>query len=51
MIIMPTPNSAAKPQGELFSTRPYIMIQKKTLPTMEKLPKWEDPHLQNSKAI
>ena len=49
MVIMPTHNLAAKTQGELFSTSTYTMIQRKTLPTMGKLPKWEDPHLQNSK--
>ena len=46
-----THNSAAKTQGELFSTSTYMMVQRKTLPTMGEQPEWEDPHLQNSKAI
>ena len=51
MVFMPTHNSAAKTQGELFSTSTYMMIQRKTLPTMGEQPEWEDPHLQNNKAI
>ena len=46
MVIMPTHNSAAKPQRGLFSTSTYMIIyRRKTLPTMEKLLKWENPHL------
>ena len=29
----------------------YMMTQRKSLPTMRKQPEWEDPHLQDNKAI
>ena len=45
---MPTHNSAAKTQGELFSTSTYMMIQRKTLSTVGKLPKWEKSSLKRT---
>ena len=34
MVIMSTHNSAAKTQGEPFSTSTYMMFQRKSLPTV-----------------
>ena len=44
-----THNSAAK--AEPFSTSTYMMVQRKTSPTMGEQPEWEDPNIQNNKAI
>ena len=35
----------------IIRTGSNMMIQRKTLPTVRKQPKWEDPHLQDNNAI